>query len=132
MTEPASDLLGSGPRASWIEPELTGRGRLPARATLYPFPDAELARRRDRDASPWFLSLNGSWRFTLAARPEAVPGAFHDRAFDDSDWADLPVPSNWTMHGHDRPHYTNVRMPFDTPPPAAPCTPPTFPRCAIG
>ena len=31
-------------------------------------------------------------------------------------WSEQPVPSNWTMHGHDRPHYTNVRMPFDTPP----------------
>ena len=28
-----------------------------------------------------------------------------------------PVPSNWQMHGHDRPIYTNVSYPFDVNPP---------------
>src|SRR5438045_4974825 len=130
MIEPVVDLLGVGPGATcpgatWMSPELTGRGRLPARATLYPFPDIDLARRRVREASPWFRSLDGDWRFALAPHPGSVPGDFADHAFDDSSWATLPVPSNWTMHGYDRPHYTNVRMPFDTPPPTVPDDNPT-------
>ena len=113
-------LLGDGPTRSWTQPELAGLGRLPARATLYPFPDDASALSRDRTASPWFKSLNGDWRFHLAPRPEAVPGDAASPDFDDSGWDTLPVPANWTMHGHDRPHYTNVRMPFDTPPPTVP------------
>ncbi len=125
MTGDVTKLLGAGPGRTWVQPELAGLGRLPARATLYPFPNPETARTCDRETSPWFLSLNGDWRFRLATRPEAVPPNFTDRAFDDTGWASLPVPSNWTMHGHDRPHYTNVRMPFDIPPPNVPDDNPT-------
>jgi beta-galactosidase len=119
------NLWSDAPSPSWMQPELAGVGRLPARATLQPFPDAEAALRRDRDGSPWFLSLNGDWRFRLAARPEDAPAAFPSVDFDDRDWGSLPVPSNWTMHGYDRPQYTNVRMPFDTPPPHVPGANPT-------
>ncbi|HLZ84667.1 MAG TPA: glycoside hydrolase family 2 TIM barrel-domain containing protein [Caulobacteraceae bacterium] len=119
------DLWSEGPNRSWMQPELAGVGRLPARATLHPYPDVATARQGDREGSPWFLSLNGDWRFSLAPRPEAAPATFASVDFDDAEWATLPVPSNWTMHGHDRPHYTNVRMPFDTPPPTVPEQNPT-------
>ena len=119
------DLLGDGARRTWMQPELAGLGRLPARATLYPFPDIAGAVAGERERSPWFASLNGEWRFQLAPRPEAVPATFAETGFDDGAWATLPVPSNWTMHGYDRPHYTNVRMPFDTAPPGVPEENPT-------
>ena len=35
-----------------------------------------------------------------------------DAEFDANRWADLPVPSNWQMHGYGKPHYTNVPYPF--------------------
>ncbi len=118
-------LLGDGAARTWTQPEVTGLGRATARATLYPYPDAAAALGGGRETSPWFRSLNGDWRFRLAPRPEATPAGFADPDFDDGDWGSLPVPSNWTMHGHDRPHYTNVRMPFDTPPPNVPDDNPT-------
>jgi beta-galactosidase len=119
------DLWGEGPGRTWMQPEVCGLGRLPARATLHPYPDIEAARRRDREGSPWLLSLNGDWRFRLVPTPEAAPRSFSTVDHDDSAWASLPVPSNWTMHGYDRPHYTNVRMPFDTAPPRVPVENPT-------
>ncbi len=119
------DLLGEGPTRSWVQPELAGLGRLPARATLYPFPDVETARSLDRELSPWFRSLNGDWRFRLAPRPEAIEADFPDLGLDDSGWGVLPVPSNWTMHGYDKPHYTNVQMPFGDAPPNVPADNPT-------
>jgi beta-galactosidase len=123
--EATMDLWGDGPGQTWIQPEVCGLGRLPARATLHPYPDIEAARRRDRDGSPWLLSLNGEWRFRLVPRPEATPRTFPSVDYDDGSWASLPVPSNWTMHGYDHPHYTNVRMPFDMPPPHVPAENPT-------
>ena len=71
------------------------------------------------------MSLNGDWRFSLADRPEAIPAEFASASFDDAAWATLPVPSNWTMHGYDKPHYTNVQMPFDLAPPNVPDDNPT-------
>ena len=117
------DLLIQGSTKTWIHPETVSLGRLPARATLIPYPDRHAA--LARGPSPFVRSLNGDWRFALVACPKAIPEAFVREDFDDAPWADLPVPSNWTMHGYDRPQYTNVQMPFDNAPPGAPDENPT-------
>jgi beta-galactosidase len=116
-------LLIQGSTRSWVHPETVQLGRLPARASLIPYPDAHGA--QAGLASPYVLSLDGDWRFSLAARPEAIPDDFPLPGFDDTGWGMLPVPSNWTMHDHDRPHYTNVQMPFDLAPPNVPDENPT-------
>ncbi|KAF6153068.1 hypothetical protein GIB67_034790 [Kingdonia uniflora] len=74
---------------------------------------------------PFVVSLSGYWRFSLASSPETVPSNFWDCEFDDSTWAKLPVPSNWQMHGFDRPIYTNVVYPFILNPPKVPVDNPT-------
>ncbi|HEY2658899.1 MAG TPA: glycoside hydrolase family 2 TIM barrel-domain containing protein [Caulobacteraceae bacterium] len=119
------DLLFIGQTRTWVHPETISVGRLPARASLWPYADAASAATYDRAATPYVISLNGDWRFSLAARPETIPPDFIKPDFDDSAWAVLPVPSNWTMHGYDRPHYTNVQMPFMDPPPNVPAENPT-------
>ena len=108
----AQTLFMEGSTRTWEHPETLSRGRLPARASLVSYSTIEGAQKGGRHNSPLVLSLNGDWAFHLAARPEAVPADFPLPGFDDSAWEQLPVPSNWTLHGHDRPHYTNVQMPF--------------------
>ncbi|KAF8395685.1 hypothetical protein HHK36_019635 [Tetracentron sinense] len=66
---------------------------------------------------PFVKSLSGYWKFFLAPSPSSVPMKFYDCAFEDSMWETLPVPSNWQMHGFDRPIYTNVTYPFPFDPP---------------
>ena len=81
------------------------------------------------NASPWFLPLNGEWDFHLAHKPEDVPADFTQPGFDPAGrdaWMKLPVPGNWTLHGtFDKPHYTNVQMPFPDEPPRVPEQNPT-------
>ena len=85
----------------WAAPELTSWGRLPMHAVPHP----------DR------VDLDGTWRFQLLHRPEDEPGP---------DWDEITVPGVWTMQGTwDRPHYTNVRMPFPDRPPEPPAANPT-------
>jgi beta-galactosidase len=93
----------------WQTPELTGINRLPGRATLVPHPTAADALSQ---ANARRVSLDGRWRFTLVDRVDATPADFADPDFNDAAWAELPVPACWTMHGYDRPHYTNWRLPF--------------------
>ncbi|MDD1782623.1 beta-galactosidase [Enterovibrio sp. ZSDZ35] len=70
-------------------------------------------------------SLNGQWAFKLFDAPEKVEGEFIETLFDDTDWNTIPVPSNWQLHGYDKPIYANVKYPFDVNPPLVPADNPT-------
>ncbi len=114
----------------WESPELQQLGRLPARATLYPFGTVQTAVAGKREHSPWVQLLNGEWEFLLVERPEAVSPTFmtDSEPLDGGQgrtWTTLPVPGHWTFLTWDRPHYTNVQMPFPELPPAVPAFNPT-------
>ena len=118
------ELLHLGSRPVWMAPEITQINRLPMRATLAPFPSLPAA--LTGNSSLWTQSLNGEWDFHLAERPDDVPADFVSPNFAPGQgWTKLPVPSNWTMHGYDQPHYTNVQMPFPHEPPSVPDANPT-------
>jgi len=103
----------------WEDPAATSLNRLPARVAFDPYPTLEGALSAEEN-SPLVRTLNGIWRFRLAARPEESPIDFADPKLDDSSWDEVEVPGLWTMQGYDRPHYTNIRMPFDAEPPKVP------------
>lgn len=76
--------------------------------------------------SPFYMSLDGDWKFKLFSAPEDVPEKVFLNKFKDSKWQDIPVPSNWTLHSlEDFPIYTNSRMPFANTPPVVPAESPT-------
>jgi beta-galactosidase len=85
------------------------------------------------DANPLALSLDGTWRFSLSPNPLAdlngggpeAPPDWVSPSFGAKDWADITVPGTWTRQGWDKPHYTNVQMPFQAMPPRAPADNPT-------
>ena len=122
-------MLLNGLVKAWETPELTSLNKLPPRATFDHFATAEQALTRRREASPWFLPLDGDWRFRLERSPAAAQAlaldASRPAARRESSWGAIPVPSNWQMHGHGRPHYTNVAMPFPEEPPFTPAENPT-------
>ena len=120
------ELFRNGSLKTWQNPETLSLNRLSARATLFPYPTAPAALANRREDSPWWRSLNGQWDFRLVDRPENVPAEFAQPDFSpDAEWSKLPVPSNWMMHGHGRPHYTNAQMPFAEQPPCVPNENPT-------
>ena len=85
----------------WSTPEITSVGRQPAHSIVH----------TDR------VELDGVWDFELLPRPDAAPTG---------DWRSIVVPGAWTMQDTwDKPHYTNVRMPFPEAPPHVPQDNPT-------
>ena len=110
---------------AWEAPELFGLHRLPARAPLVPYPDVGTASGGEREASPWFRSLDGAWSFSLFGSPDAVPAEAVSAELDDAAWPTLEIPGHWMLQGFDRPHYTNVQMPFAERPPYVPAENPT-------
>ncbi len=105
----------------WENPDLTGRGRMNGRTYFFAYPDEKTAMTFDRTASPWFQSLNGTWKFHFS--PTVAEAPSHDA--DTSGWDNLAVPSSWQMHGYGKPHYTNIVFPFHVDPPHVPTENPT-------
>lgn len=99
------------PLNDWENPTLQGRHRLPAHATLMPYPSTASALRGIRFDSPYCQLLNSDWQFRLAPNPAAAP-PFHIPGFDASAWAQIAVPGNWQLQGYDIPYYTDVQLPF--------------------
>lgn len=109
----------------WELPEFTHSNRLPMRATAFPFKTEAAARRGDLQKGSWTKSLNGYWDFKLYPSPERVPAAVLANKRSGGSWGKIAVPGNWTMQGYDKPHYTNVQMPFENNPPFVPDDNPT-------
>jgi beta-galactosidase len=74
------------------------------------------ARAAFRSDAP-LLTLDGPWRFRLVSGLTEVTEGFWVPDFADHDWAELPVPSHWQLHGYGSPAYTNVNYPFPVEPP---------------
>jgi beta-galactosidase len=73
---------------------------------------------------PESVSLDGTWAFRLRDRPEDVTA--EDLTGSTEGWSEVEVPGCWTMQDvGDRPHYTNIAMPFPGLPPAVPQLNPT-------
>ena len=102
----------ASPVNDWEDPQVVGRNKEPGRAVSVPYADEASALVGDRAESPNFALLNGDWHFRWCATPDDVPVAFHETDYDDADWATIPVPSNWQLHGHGTPMYTNVQYHF--------------------
>ncbi|MFJ9151939.1 glycoside hydrolase family 2 TIM barrel-domain containing protein [Streptomyces sp. NPDC102270] len=103
-------------------------GTQPPHTTLMPYADVGQALAADRTRSPYRLSLDGTWKFAYADRPDDRDTDFHRTDVDDKDWDTIPVPSVWQVHGYDFPIYINITYPWWGPnglgeeaqPPAAP------------
>jgi beta-galactosidase len=108
---PARGQETTGP-LDWENPEVVGRNKEPGHCTLMVYPDVETALTCQRESSPYYLSLDGPWKFNCVHTPEERPQDFYKPAFDVSGWAEIPVPSNWELQGYD-----NIRYPFPANPP---------------
>ncbi len=91
--------------------------REPPHCTMVVFPDGKSARMLKRGYSPYYRSLNGTWKFHWVKSPEDRPRDFYRPGFDAGKWDEIPVPSNWQMLGYGIPIYTNVTYPFPKNPP---------------
>ncbi|MFD5661784.1 glycoside hydrolase family 2 TIM barrel-domain containing protein [Streptomyces hirsutus] len=130
----AADDAPDGSPAADNGPEWNGDiavfrlGTEPPHTTLMPYADLEQALAADRTRSPYRLSLDGTWKFAHADRPEDRDPDFHRPDLDDSSWDSIPVPSCWQLHGYDAPIYVNITYPWwganglgeEARPPAAP------------
>ncbi len=92
----------------WQDPAVFDINREPPHATYVPFADRGSAIAGDALASPYYLSLNGSWKFNWVRTPTERPMGFFESDFNDVSWDEIRVPSNWQLEGHGMPHYIEM------------------------
>lgn len=109
--------IGAMANVDWENPSKFAEGRLPHRATLYPYPSPSDALKGDFAKSPWYESLNGKWKFHYSEKPSDRPENFYLTDFDVTEWDDITVPGNWETQGFGYPIYVNTRYIFPANPP---------------
>ena len=105
-------LLFAAAQNDWENEQVFGINKEPAHNTYIPYASLQQALTDVAGYSPYYLSLNGAWKFNWVKHPDMRPKDFYKPAFDVTCWDDIPVPSNWQMHGYGKPVYTNVTYPF--------------------
>ena len=104
----------------WENQTVIERNKEPGHCTLVPYADVAAALACQREDSSFYQSLNGTWKFHWVDKPADRPVDFYRRGYDVSGWDEIPVPSNWQMHGYGRPIYLNMRYPYPVNPPHIP------------
>lgn len=94
-----SSLSFSQPQHDWENENVVQINRRPARSYFMPF----AMQPGDRH-----ISLNGTWNFRWAPRPEAISQA---------QWTTIRVPANWEVNGFGTPIYSSAGYAFKVCPP---------------
>lgn len=96
----------------WENEQVIGRHKEAAHCTTIPYANDKQVLADYAEASPYYQSLNGTWKFNWVKQPNDRPMDFYRTDYDVKVWDDIEVPSNWQMKGYGIPIYTNVVYPF--------------------
>ena len=77
----------------WENPEIIKDNKEDGHVLALCYDKADNAARRK--ASPYKLSLNGTWKFCWAKGIAELPEEFREKNYDDSEWEDITVPGVW-------------------------------------
>ncbi|WP_188548773.1 glycoside hydrolase family 2 TIM barrel-domain containing protein [Hymenobacter qilianensis] len=98
--------------SEWENPQVVEQNKEKPRASFMLYERAADVAVDDYARSPYYQSLNGTWKFHYAPRPAERPTNFAQPGFQDASWPTIEVPSNWEVKGFGTPIYTNIVYPF--------------------
>lgn len=101
----------------WEDETVNAINKEGARNSYMPYASVEQAMADVWMASPYYLNLNGKWKFNWVRHPDLRPKEFYRDGFDVNCWDNIEVPSCWQMKGYGIPIYTNVIYPHTAKPP---------------
>ena len=119
-----AEALKTTSHNDWENERIYAINKEEGRATFIPFANSEEMKADPAYTRPWertrssrYLLLNGNWKFNWVKQPSERPVHFYKTSYDVSGWKEIPVPSNWEMHGYGTPIYTNITYPIRNNPP---------------
>ena len=102
----------------WDDPLITSVNRETAHTLALPMASETDVVKNDRTLSPYYLSLDGKWKFQWVGIPSNAKNEWCAKDFNDAAWTDIDVPSSWQVWGlhnnkaWDKPLYCNTSYPF--------------------
>ncbi len=102
----------------WDDPTITSVNRETAHTIAIPMATEADVARNDISLSPYYLSLDGTWKFYWVNSPTKAWETMCAADYNDAAWTDIDVPSSWQVWGlhnnkpWDKPLYCNVAYPF--------------------
>lgn len=117
-------LVGSSAQAQtitgteWDNPDITSVNREAAHTLAIPMATEQGVRSNDFRESPYYQSLDGTWKFTWVKNPSLALSTLCKKDLNDSSWGTIDVPASWQVYGihhnknWDKPLYCNVAYPF--------------------
>jgi beta-galactosidase len=103
----------------WDDPSITSVNRETAHTLALPMASEADAVKNDMTLSPYYLSLDGKWKFQWVNAPSKANTDWCAKDYNDAAWTDIDVPSSWQVWGlhhnksWDKPLYCNTQYPFE-------------------
>lgn len=99
----------------WQSQYAIGKNKLEPHAYVWSYETADALRSGNYEQSPYYMSLNGTWKFHWVKNPDLRPKDFYKPSFYTGGWADINVPGNWERQGYGTAIYVNETYEFDDP-----------------
>jgi beta-galactosidase len=99
-------------------PSMNNENQEPPHVPLCPFQKEDNALKGDYSLSPWYQSLNGTWKFSWHSNPFDSPAEFFKPTYPVNNWDDIVVPGTWQMQDYGYKIYRNIPLefgPYDPP-----------------
>ncbi|MDA3925805.1 MAG: DUF4981 domain-containing protein [Kiritimatiellae bacterium] len=102
----------------WENPRVFRVGTEPPTATMMIYDSAKKARKaKNREDSPWFMSLDGKWKFDWVDHPGKRKKDFCQNWYSTGRWGEIDVPDCVELRGYGTPLYKNIGYYFKVDPP---------------
>ena len=104
----------------WNDPSVNEVHALPGHTSFIYYSDDQSAIKNVPAASPFYKSLDGTWKFSWCRKPSDRSVDFYKVGFDASKWPEIKVPGEWQLQGFDVPIDVNNGFGFENRFPKAP------------
>ncbi len=102
------------PLPEWQSQYAVGLNKLAPHTYVWPYADAsDIGKPGGYEQSPYYMSLNGKWKFNWVKNPDNRPKDFYQPSYYTGGWADINVPGNWERQGYGTAIYVNETYEFD-------------------
>jgi len=100
--------------AEWLNPNVNQVNREARHAYFFAFENEEKAAAGDKTKSSRYISMEGMWKFCFVKNHDQAPKNFFQLKYDDSEWADFPVPGLFEINGYGDRIYKNIGYAWST------------------